>query len=159
MDKIVGFADQYSFYGLFDNTALIYNSDDNTLLFHSKVNAPGLKIEDYDFNYMDSNEYVQTKVITIDENVKNLHVVLLNVSCENSRLFNSNYKKLEYVIPDNAPIDEIKKLIYQENKNLNKKNKDLKQTTSFVFFKIIKSNDFYLKTNPLYDEELYDEED
>lgn len=87
-------------------------------------------------------EYI-IKNTKIFKNISNINVMILN-----------DYDDLYFLLKKD--IDNIKsiknKIKELENKILNKNNKDLKQPLSFVFFRITKANDFYLKTNPLYDE-------
>ena len=158
MKKIVAFCDLYSFRGDYDHSAVIYNSDDKTLLHHSRIESiPGFMVEDGD-NYVDRRESFTYSVITISEHVTNLHVALVNQTFD-LNMFNQlgfAYQRVEYVVPDNAPIDEIKELLSKDNQVWQEIKNGLGKHLGYILpcitFKIVNADEFYLKTNPLYGE-------
>ena len=159
MDKIISFSDLYSFRGEFNHTVVIYNSDDKTLLHFGRIEGdrPGFVVE-YGDNYVDRRESFTHVVITIDENL-NLYPIAENTKFD-LRLFSQlgfAYESVEFIIPDDAPVDEIKEELLKINNQDWREIKNglgahLGYIMSLVSIKVIPSKDFYVEKNPFDDE-------
>jgi hypothetical protein len=149
--RIVSFGDLYSFRGDYDYGIVIYNTNTKELLHYSKIE--GLNIESGD-NYVDGRESFEHNVVTLGEGCEHLFPIRTSARFDLGTFNNvgSAHQKIKYVIPDDAPVEEIKSLLNGEERGWYEVKNGLGHKMGYLYplllIEVVPSHEFYAEGNP-----------
>jgi len=159
MKKYVKFTDLYSFKGEYEYSAIVYNKDDNSIKHYINIKEEEGISSECGYNCVDGRESLGSIVITLPSQNKDLFVILFNneFSLEMFHLVGSAYQKVEYIIPDDAPVEKIKELLMKDNQKWKEVKNGLGERLGYLLpsisIKVVSADEFYLKSNPF--DEMY----
>jgi len=156
MKKYVSFGDLYSFRGEYEHSALIYNNANSSLEHYTSVKED--IVGECGDNYVDRRESFKHIVITLSNQNKDHFVILFN-STFSLKMFNlvgSAYQRIEYIIPDDAPVEKIKELLMKDDQKWQEAKNGFGECIGYILLcvtiKVVSADEFYLKNNPINEE-------